>query len=95
MGSKPQTLSSWKKRGVRGLPAQRLLEALARVTRTPYEDVLVAALRDAGYLPRAGEHGGDTASIVREVSAEHLAGGGLPTEAGQQPPPGTPRTDPS
>lgn len=56
MGTSPQTLDSWKNRGVRQLPERRLLEALARETGTPYGDVLMAALRDINYLPpREGE----------------------------------------
>lgn len=61
MGTSPQTLDSWKNRGVRSLPTRELLEALARETRTPYPVVLDAALRDIDYLPKAGEDGGDTA----------------------------------
>ena len=52
MGTSAQTLDAWKNRGVKALPARRHLEALARETRTPYGDVLTAALRDAGYLPK-------------------------------------------
>jgi len=52
MGTSPQTLDSWKNRGVRSLPSRALLEALARETRTPYEDVLAAALADIDYLPK-------------------------------------------
>ena len=60
MGSKPQTLSSWKHRSLKKLPAKWLLEALARETRTPYEEVLTAVLRDIGYLPAESEGRGDT-----------------------------------
>lgn len=51
MGTSPQTLDSWKHRGVRALPSRELLEALSAETRTPYAEVLAAALRDIGYLP--------------------------------------------
>jgi DNA-binding transcriptional regulator YdaS (Cro superfamily) len=50
MGTASTTINSWKTRGVRQLPSRRLLEAVARETRTPYETVLRAALADAGYL---------------------------------------------
>ena len=50
MGTKPQTLDSWKNRGLKKLPEKRLLEALARVTNTRYRDVLMAVLRDIDYL---------------------------------------------
>jgi len=55
MGTAPQTLDSWKNRGLKELPDQWLLEALARETRTPYGDVLTAVLRDIGYLPKERE----------------------------------------
>ncbi|MFJ7723807.1 hypothetical protein ACIQYM_37730, partial [Rhodococcus erythropolis] len=50
MGSTPQTLNSWKKRGVRQLPNKELLEAVAEVTGRDYRQVLDAALIDTGYL---------------------------------------------
>lgn len=49
MGTSPQTLNSWKIRGLRKLPERWLLEAVARETRTPYRDVLAAVLADIGY----------------------------------------------
>lgn len=62
MGTSPQTLDSWKNRGVRSLPSRELLEALAKETRTPYPVVLEAALRDTDYLPKEGDRSGDTAA---------------------------------
>lgn len=50
MGTKPQTINTWKNLGVKRLPERWLLEAVAREARTPYEDVLRAALLDTGYL---------------------------------------------
>lgn len=61
MGTAPQTLDSWKNRGVRSLPTRELLEALARETRTPYAVVLKAALQDIDYLPKESDPSGDTA----------------------------------
>ena len=52
IGAKPQTISSWKHRGVRQLPDPVTLSALAQVTGRPYREVIDAALTDAGYLPR-------------------------------------------
>lgn len=49
LGTAPQTLNSWKKRGLRQLPDRSLLEAVARETGTPYDEVLDAVLRDIGY----------------------------------------------
>jgi hypothetical protein len=51
MGTKPQTINTWKNLGVKRLPERRLLEAVARETGTPYAAVLKAALVDTGYLP--------------------------------------------
>ena len=50
MGTSPQTLDSWKNRGLKRLPEKRLLEAFALVTKTPYRVVLTAVLRDIDYL---------------------------------------------
>lgn len=50
MGTPAQTLNSWKKRGLKQLPERRLLEAVARETRTPYNEVLNAVLVDTHYL---------------------------------------------
>lgn len=70
MDMSPQALSSWKTRGVRELPTKASLEALARETRTPYGDVLTAALRDVGYLPpKEREQRGDTAPMTTAGSA--------------------------
>lgn len=50
IGIAPQTLSSWRKRGIRDLPADETLENLALLVRLPYEEyVLQVALYDAGY----------------------------------------------
>lgn len=50
MGINPQTINAWRNRGgLKRLPERRILEAVAHETRTPYEDVLHAALVDTGY----------------------------------------------
>lgn len=50
MGINPQTINAWRNRGgLKRLPERRILEAVARETRTPYEEVLHAALVDTGY----------------------------------------------
>lgn len=97
----PQTLNAWKIRGVKALPAKPHLEALANETRTPYGDVLLAALRDAGYLEKAGEEhersapkdeaGGAPAGA--STTASHLTDEELPREASQPPKPDTDETD--
>jgi transposase-like protein len=51
VGIAPQTLSSWRKRGIRELPNRETLQALARLTRRDYtNDVLRAVLLDIGYM---------------------------------------------
>ena len=55
MGTSPQTINSWKNRGVRRLPEKWLLVALARETDTKYVEVLDAALHDSRYLPEEAE----------------------------------------
>lgn len=49
----PQTVSAWKRRGLRELPATHLLRNLARLTGTPYLQVLTAALLDIGRVDEA------------------------------------------
>lgn len=54
LGIAPQTLSSWRKRGVRELPNKEALLKLASLTRRSYaDDVLPAVLLDIGYLTEA------------------------------------------
>lgn len=53
IGSSPQTVNSWKKRGIKKPPEQELLMALAIEIRRPYGDVLRAALLDSGYITEA------------------------------------------
>lgn len=74
IGTGAQTVNSWKKRGIKKLPAQDLLAAVARETGADYMAVLAAALHDSGYLPepqarpRRGRSGGsgDAAPIAPE-----------------------------
>lgn len=50
IGVAPQTISSWRKRGIREPPAIETLRTLAEFMHLPYEDyVLQAALVDAGW----------------------------------------------
>lgn len=56
IGIAPQTLNSWRKRGIRELPAKETLERLAAFIRRDYQTVVIpAALADIGYLPDAAE----------------------------------------
>lgn len=52
IGTSPQTVSSWKKRGLRTLPDKRLLVGVSDVTRRSYDEVLDAVLHDIRYLPK-------------------------------------------
>lgn len=50
IGIAPQTLSSWRKRGIRELPDAATLRALASFVGLPYDGyVLEVALYDAGW----------------------------------------------
>lgn len=78
IGTGAQTVNSWKKRGVRRLPAQDLLAAVARETGADYMAVLMAALHDSGYLPepqarprreRSGGNG-NAAPIAHETTGQ-------------------------
>lgn len=77
LGVSPTALGNW--RDPKALPAPANLHALANLTGTPYLRVLDAALEDAGYIPRAGEHGGNTA-------ATNPAGGSPATDIREAPP---------
>jgi DNA-binding XRE family transcriptional regulator len=67
IGIAPQTLNSWRKRGIRELPQPETLRAMARLFRLPYEDVVLAAAEvDAGWrdhmpTPEPQEPQSDTA----------------------------------
>ena len=49
----PQTISSWRKRGIRELPAIDTLRRLAEFMHVPYRDVLFAVLADTGYVDKS------------------------------------------
>jgi len=69
IGAAPQTVSSWKTRGLRALPEKKLLVALAQLTHTPYGDVLSAALRDTGYIPEDAEAAAERPATATERPA--------------------------
>ena len=50
IGVAAQTVSSWRSRGIRELPARETMVRLADFLRVPYDDVLRAALVDIGYI---------------------------------------------
>ena len=49
IGMTPSGVHAWNSRGIKALPKRENLQELARLTHTPYRDVLRAALLDAGY----------------------------------------------
>jgi hypothetical protein len=53
IGVTRQNLGLWRESGLRALPAQVNLKAVATAIRRPYRQVLDAALRDVGYLTDA------------------------------------------
>lgn len=71
MGVSPQTLNSWKKRGVRQLPSRDKLESVAELTRNTYSHVLDAALVDAGYRNELRAEVVEVAQRIRDLGAEH------------------------
>lgn len=50
VGIAPQTLSSWRKRGIRQPPEPDTLRRLAAFMNVPHLDVVHAALYDAGWI---------------------------------------------
>lgn len=57
IGIAPQTLSSWRKRGIKDPPERDTLRRLASLVGKPYEGyVLMAALVDAGYVDEMPAH---------------------------------------
>jgi transcriptional regulator with XRE-family HTH domain len=56
IGIAPQTLSSWRKRGIRDLPATETLQQLAALLGADYPSVVLrAALADTNIWPREGD----------------------------------------
>ena len=55
IGAAPQTISSWRKRGLRDLPSPELLRELAAFMRLDYENVVLrAVLLDIGVIVEDG-----------------------------------------
>lgn len=51
IGVAPQTISSWRQRGIRQLPDRETLRALAELTRVDYvTEIVPAVLLDIGYM---------------------------------------------
>jgi transcriptional regulator with XRE-family HTH domain len=64
IGAAPQTINSWRHRGVREMPRPELLQRLAAFIHVPLETVVLAAARDAGYLrPRESDDGEQAAPM--------------------------------
>lgn len=75
IGTQPQTVSSWKKRGIRSLPAKHLLVGVSDVTRKSYDEVLTAVLYDIKYLPKEVVADGDAAPNMQQVSKPRVRRG--------------------
>lgn len=78
IGTSPQTVNSWKLRGVRSFPEKSLLVGVSNVTRRPYSEVLDAVLHDTGYLPKeqadessTNPAGGSPAIDFDQLAARH------------------------
>lgn len=68
IGVAPQTISSWRKRGIRDTPAVATLRRMAEFFGVPYEEYLLqAALVDAGFR--------DTMPTLEEARAMAAARG--------------------
>lgn len=64
IGIKPQTLSSWRQRGIKEPPAREALRELARLTNLDYRSVILqAVLIDTGY-DEESDGDGNAAPIV-------------------------------
>ena len=68
IGAAPQTISSWRRRGIRQLPDRELLMALARVTRRDYRtEIIPAVMQDIGYLPEESDGDGTHAAPMNDA----------------------------
>jgi hypothetical protein len=74
MGISRQELNAWWTKGRATIPGPFLLHSLAVTTKTPYRDVLDAALNDFGYLPEsAAAEAEPTARMSRAGKSEGRA----------------------
>lgn len=65
IGVAPQTISSWRQRGIRQLPDRETLRSLAALIRADYEAVVLrAVLLDIGWLEES-DGSGDAAPKMR------------------------------
>ena len=63
IGVKPQTISSWRRRGISDPPRPEALERLAEFIGCDYETVVLrAALLDAGWIKEDSTPQGETSS---------------------------------
>ena len=79
IGVAPQTISSWRKRGIRDTPAINTLKRMAEFFGVPYEEYLLqAALVDAGFrdtMPTLEEARAREAVRVRQRAIEERGTG--------------------
>lgn len=83
IGVKPQTLSSWRTRGIKEPPDREAMRKLATLAGVDYESVVLrAALLDAGWIDEGDDDGTAMTSLSehrRKVAGDDLAG--LPSVA--------------
>lgn len=66
IGVKPQTISSWRRRGLKHPPDREALKELARLAALDYESVVLrAVLLDVGWIEEEGDgDGGISAASI-------------------------------
>jgi transcriptional regulator with XRE-family HTH domain len=67
IGAAPQTVNSWRNRGIKEMPRPDLLQRLAEFLRVPLETVVLAAARDAGYLRPRSDGNANSAAPIGET----------------------------
>ena len=77
----PQTMNSWRRRGIRELPARETIVRLAEFLPLPYEDLLSAVLRESEYLDELGLLHRDPIDQIRGVTT--AVNGGSPSDSGR------------
>lgn len=71
IGVAPQTVSSWRKRGIRNLPDRDTLLALAQLLSADYEAVVLrAVLLDIGWLEESDGDGNAAPTNVSDLRAK-------------------------
>lgn len=84
IGVKPQTVSSWRKRGIKEPPDRDALRQLARLAQVDYENVVLrAALLDSGWIDEQEEgeaHADRSAAPTSQPASGPDSQSGPPTD---------------